>query len=670
MLNEISPPKIQGYASAPAIIANAASALRWRDPISVSAAAEKHRYLENLGGGYVGPWRNDLAPYLVRPMDCLSSGEWRLVVVMGPGQSGKSEIPNNWLLQSLIYDPADLIWCQADKAMMRDYVVRRIDDMIALSPELRRLQRVDRSANNIFSKHFKGAWIWFIWPVSSQMRSRPAPRFVVDDFDDVPPDIDGQGDAITLLSARQTTFEGRAVGFVASSPSLGANAGIEPLVGEGTDERFWWRCAECGEYFAADFDKQLRFKGHSAGEPAAAGEGTPEEARSTAHVVCPNNGCIVEPQHKGEMLSRGLWVARGQTVTAKGKLKGALAECSIASFRIDGLIGFSSWGELAEVWRRSDLAFIARQDEGPRRAFWNTRGGKNYTSLLATAAPVAAADLEVRGETYKLGSIPHGPIVLTAAVDVQRNRFEVMVKGWAEGFESWIVDRFAILQLDDGRTKIDPAHYPEHWGVLLEKVIWRRYETAEGVAVPILNTAIDTGGIEGVSTNAARFWYTARSAGVANGCITLVKGGNNPKARILPPPTYMETDVRGRAKKRGPRLWVPNVNAIKDIINVRLHRPEPGPGFIHMPADLDEAYLHEMTAEEKEGAFWKKVGAHNETLDLEVYNIVAAMRWAGERADMGWVPESYRVPESTATKQPPTARPSRKARTVSRWMRR
>lgn len=40
----------------------------------------------------------------------------------------------------------------------------------------------------------------------------------------------------------------------------------------------------------------------------------------------------------------------------------------------------------------------------------------------------------------RLGFVPEGVRFLTAAVDVQANRFEFMVRGWAVDGESYIID--------------------------------------------------------------------------------------------------------------------------------------------------------------------------------------------------------------------------------------
>jgi phage terminase large subunit GpA-like protein len=610
------------------------------EKLTVAEAAEKYRILDNKGGGYCGPWRFDLAPYLYRPHSCLTDDLYRIVVIMGPAQSGKSEVANNWLLHSAITSPASMIWLQADRAIMGDYVREKIDPMIELSPELRSRLLTDVGSDNVYRKAFRGRMIVnFIWPVGSQLRMRSSPRFVIDDYDDVPDDIGGQGDALTLLGGRQTTFEGREKGFVTSSPSLGKNDGIEALTARGTDERLHVACVECGERFILDSD-QLTYEKTD----------TPMAAERSAMVVCPVNGCLIEPRRKAELVRTGVWAGPQQMVMPDGRIEGDAKETDIASFRIDGLFGFASWARLAGLKRAAELTFEQTQDEGELRGIVNTRFGKNYVSQIAGLVPIEADSLTARvdGSEYEIGTVPDWVKCLTAAVDVQGNRFEVLVVGWGEGWRTARIDRFPILAIDDGETKIDPSGRPEHWGVLLSRVMWRRYPMAgkPEFTMPILCTAIDTGGEDGVTDNAFAFWSTAMRAGVPPTAVTLIKGGNNPKGRLLPPPT-VDAKRKGAPGDPDPELFVPNVNRIKSMIDVRLRRTVPGPGYMDYPRGFAREYLDETTAETRSGDLWERPrGRANETLDLEVYNIVVTIRLGGADSSLAWVP-AWAAPKET-----------------------
>lgn len=599
--------------------------------------AARHRRLRNPGGGYSGPWDSAIAPHLNKPMRGLSDPLVAEVDVMGGSQAGKTEIGNNWLAWQIDIDPADTIVCQSDKAMAQEFSEKRVGQLLSDHARLREKQLPEQGADNIFRKMFRGMNLYNIWPVAAQFRQRPVPRGWLDEYDQYDDDIEGQGDALQLLFGRQTTFEGREKVLVTSSPSRPDGSGIEARVEGGTNERWHWPCPHCGEHFSPETDKHLKFRR----------EGTADDAAASAHLVCPANGCIIEPREKRAMHARGVWLQPHQSISADGVIAGEPSANRRWSFRFDGLFGFLSWGALAREWFEAEREFEARQDESKLVAFWNTRIGKNYRSKLAEAPRTTTEELLNRVEEgWRLGTVPAGVRVLTGAIDVQKGRFVCAVWGWAENGESWLVDRFEYFQAPDGLSALDPASYLEHWQVLMP-LFQRRWPMAAdpAVTVPVLGWALDTGGEAGVHDNAYKFWTSARGLGVTGHQLTLIKGGNTLEGPLLSA-SLLEKKTKGGPRKTGVQLWIPNVHKLKDVLDARLRRTKPGAGYVHLPEGLAEPQVAEFTAEEKHKGKWVKIRARNEMIDLYVYGSVVLLRpgHAQQRVDMGWVPEWARVP--------------------------
>lgn len=585
----------------------------------------------------------DALPPLAEIMDALSDPETAEVGDMGPAQAGKSEIGLAFIGWSIEHDPADFLVCQPDKSLMQDFVIRRINPLIANTPALKSQLLPTPNADNIFLKQFRGMLLTSIWPVGSQFRARPVPRGWLDDYDQYDDDIDGtgqsqgQGSAIKLLDGRMTTFEGRDTKLVSSSPAREDGGGIEAFIDGGTDERLMPLCPSCGERIELDIRRDLKFT-----------RATPEEADGSAHVVCPESGCILEPGDRRKLLdscknlpNRG-WVAKHPE---RGKRR--------RTFRRDGLLAFTSWGKLAREWRDAEIAWEARQDESGLRAFFNVKGGQNYRSVLSGEKPIASDELAKRREAeFRLGTVPAGVKVLTVQVDVQHDRFELGCVGWGEGLESWLVDRWALHALDDGLTGLRPFNQPEHWAVLLP-LFSRTWPLADpgsdpgqaAMSPPPLTVAVDTGGSDQAAEGAKRFFEMARAMGVHPSRVTLIKGGNNPGGKLMPPAQFADQKLKGGPKRNSARLWMPNVHALKNILDARLRRETPGPGYVHLPGDLDVEHVEEITAEQLEKGKWKKVRARNETLDILIYAIASLLRppFAGSRSDMKWVPKDFRV---------------------------
>lgn len=580
----------------------------------------------------------DALPFLAEIMDALGDPETSQVTDMGPAQGGKSMIGEAWIGFTVDRRPEPFLMVQPDKAAAEAFVKLRINELVRQVPVVKAALLPDASADNMHLKLFRGMYLGAAWPVKSQIRQRPYCNVWADDFDAIPPDIEGEGGLLGLLDGRQTTFEGRETTLVSSSPAQDG-AGIEALVERGTDERLQPVCPSCGERIELNIRRDLKFDA----------SGTVDEAEATAHVVCPASGCILEPSARRELLAslrdlpnRG-FVAANKTASKRHR-----------SFRRDGLLAFTSWPKLARQWRAAQLAWDLRQDENELRAFFNVKGGQNYRSQLSGEKPVEAKDLKDRLERHwRLGTVPKGPRVLNIVVDAQHDRFECAAIGTAAGRETWIIDRFAIHVLDDGLTGVKPFVHKEHWKVLLP-LFDRKYPMVDGAGnvvghAPVLSVAVDTGGSDregDQATEGAKYFFAAaRVLGVQANRITLLKGGSNPNGKLMPPGQFADQKLKGGGKRSSARLWIPNVHKIKNAIDARLRRTVAGPGYVHLPHDIEEEHLLELTAEELVNGKWTKRRRRNETWDHLVYGEAAILKppFAQSQAHMRWIPRGYGI---------------------------
>lgn len=71
------------------MIAASAGGIRPPERLTVAQAAERYRHLNNPGS-YVGYWDNTLAPYLVEPMEVLTSQDYIGMIFAGPARTGKA----------------------------------------------------------------------------------------------------------------------------------------------------------------------------------------------------------------------------------------------------------------------------------------------------------------------------------------------------------------------------------------------------------------------------------------------------------------------------------------------------------------------------------------------------------------------------------------------------
>jgi phage terminase large subunit GpA-like protein len=668
---EQGPPR---FAVAGPVVAAALAEMRFPERISISEAARRHRVLDNPGA-YSGPWSespHDLR-FAERAMDALASeSSYREVAVMGPSQTAKSEVGNNWQLHTVLYDPADMMFVMPDRTAIDEYVKTQWNKMLELTrpyasaagtiPDLKARQLDGPSADNINLKQFRVCSLFFRWPTGPTFRAKPIARGRLDDYDDIPQDIGDQGDPLSLMLGRSGSFSayGGVKVYVNSTPKLGRKRGIEAIVAGGTDERWYVDCLACGEPFALDTEERLHFDR----------TGTPAQAAASAMVVCtdPECGGFHVQSDKAALMATGRWVGRGETAVSRrvhpeGK-SGELVDTHRLSQRWDGLMGMRRWADIAMDWRTAELAFENEQDEAPLKTFYQTVIGKNYTARGTGAEGPTESELVKRAKTarHRFGTVPREARCVVMAVDQAINRFEVAAWAFGPGYRAWLVDRFSIVNCGD--EPLRPFTRPEHFAVLHPRVLARRYPVAghPDLLVKPLGTVLDTGGMDGATDNAFAWWHSMVKGDLGSGrppvpatAITLFKGGNNPRGRLLPPPTVdAKRQIKGAPQCE---LFMPNVTRLKDMADVGLRRDDGGAGSIVFPGDVDRhgelvaaQYIAEMKAETKEGEVWvRPPNTPNETLDLYVMARTLLLRLGGVDHSFDWVPAWARPPRETAS---------------------
>ncbi|MBD8548017.1 terminase gpA endonuclease subunit [Sphingomonas sp. CFBP 8760] len=656
------------FGNARLAIRRAVAEVRFPEKITPIEAANRHRHLRNPGA-YSGPWRDSPEPmqHLVEPTNNLAmTSTYAIIAVIGPSQMGKSEVGNNWQVHSVIYDPADMAFYAPTKELTASYVTTQINKLLEECEDVSARQLGTASADNIYLKQFRGCDWHFLWPTGPNFRARPFSRGRLDDYDDFDDDIGDQGDAVSLFEGRTTSFQGYGWKlYVNSSPKKGPKRGIEPLVVSGTSKRWWVDCQKCSEPFEMAWERLSFERG-----------GTALQAAETAELCCPTCGGAHKQADKPALMATGRWVGKGEdavswsTGSNSGKI-GDLEPNSIDSYWWDGTFGLAPWSSLARQYRTAELRFEDHQDEGPLKSFFQTKVGRNYVARSTGDAPVTEDMLVARAKqsTYSIRQVPDGVVALTATVDLGVDRFSVMIVGHGVGNRAWIIDRFDILTLGDGITKVEPFARREHWSVLYDKVLRRKYplQRDSSLLVPIFCTGVDTGGSDDATDNAYAWWHDMVTGSVKQArkpvpatAITLLKGGNRPNGRLLPAPTVdAKRQVKGAPECE---LFVPNVNRVKIMADHRMRRPLKGPGFIDLPREFAEPahskHVAELRAEEQvEGIFVKPEGVRNESWDLLVYSIVVMLRLVGLDQNLGRVPAWARPPRpaAPAIAEPPTA---------------
>lgn len=639
------------------LVIEAAASARPPERLSVSEAAARYRYLNNPGS-YVGPWLNETVPYLVEPMDVLQSPDFTGMVFAGPAQTGKTDMALNWLTYSVMCDPADLMIVQTSNITARDFSIRRIDRLHRHSPEVGR-QIAPGQGDNVFDKSYRNGMLMTLsWPSINELSGKPIPRLWLTDFDRMPEDVDGEGNAFDLARKRATTFRSFGMcaaesspGFVVDNPKWKRRTpheapptrGILSLYNRGDRRRWYWRCIDCHNWFEPSFSIMQW--------PDSADF---MESAEQATVACPHCGGEYhhEPRDgrpgKHELNRNGRWLRDGMRWVGDQQV-GTPIRSSIASFWMKGVAAaFSDWKTLVFNYLTAEEEYAQSQSEEALKTTINTDQGEPYLPK-ARSNDRSPEVLQARAFDFGQREVPAPVRFLIACIDLQKNSFVVQIHGIADNKDIYVIDRFSIrkskrVDEDGERLWVNPGAHPEDWLLLVEEVLNRSYPLADGSGrhMAIRMTMCDSAGREGFTANAYSFFKWLRSGPDEKATeeekalwkpnlaarFMLLKGASTVTAPRL---AVTFPDSQRKDRNAGARGEIPvaiiNTNTLKDMVDKRLDRVEPGGRFCFSSV-LDANFFIELTVEIKDarkGVWVNPKDYRNESWDLLTYCLAATL---------------------------------------------
>lgn len=561
--------------------------------------AETYRYVDR--GARKGKWSNDTNPMLTEPMACADNPLVREIVIQKPVQWGGSEVGNNIIGKRIHQDPTEIIWCAEKEDKATAWTQESFDAMVRVTPELRRLISRKPEENNQKYKGFPGGGLYIVWATSpAELSSRPARIIVFDEKAAYKPT--NEGDAVSILKERQTTYEGDELTLIISTPRECDCFSENDTCGDvthdyvrGDQREYYVPCPHCSEF------QTLKFGGKDTAFGLKWDADTPE----SPYYICEHCSAVIEEFDREDMLLAGRWVAHAPFN-------------GVASFKSNQLYSpFVSWGAIVTKF------YEARG---------NVKKYQAFTNLILAEAWKPIEQIEYEDLTWKLetypAAVPPGVLLLTAGVDVQKDRIECEVVGWGKDHESWSIDYkvffgspgIEISPDDDAEDDADAEPLSSVWDALAE-FLMQSFPSTGPMPFRVQCCCIDSGYLATTvykfcKRYAAKRWYA-------------VKGMSDPFKPLISKPT-----LSGRNPKV--HLFPIGTNAAKDDIFAALQVPTPGPAFCHFPDRQpynEDAHMKQLASERmvthvRQGRTYRtyeKVGANvrNEALDVRVYATAA-----------------------------------------------
>jgi phage terminase large subunit GpA-like protein len=573
--------------------------------LRVSQWADENRVLTSEASAEPGNWRTSRAPYQREIMDVIADRSVEVVVFSKSSQVGATEIINNVIGYYIAQDPSPILVLQPTLDMARTWSKDRLAPMLKSSPALAGKVKEPRSRdseNTVLHKKFPGGNLSVVGANSaSSLASRPVRILLCDEVDRYPDSAATEGDPIQLAIKRTQTFWNRKI-LMASTPTIDGVSRIQ-AAWETSDKRFYFvPCPHCEEMQKLEW-KHVHWD---------------DDNPDSVHYVCVHCGAVIEEKEKIKMLDQGEWRASEETNR-------------VAGFHISELYSpWSTWQSMVETFLE------VKKHPEQLKTFINTALGEVWRDQ---GDKIESNHLMTRRENYDASLIPDDVLVITAGCDIQKDRIEVQVIGWALDSQSYVVE-YHIL-----------------WGETAHKDVWddldtflkSQYKKENGSTLKIACTTIDSG----YQTQAVYNFCL----GKINRRIFAIKGMSTAGKLIAGKATRV-------GKQRVPLIPV-GTDTAKEVIFSWMQVDEVSPGYIHFPSDVDEEYFNQLTSEKRVITFvkgqkkliFKPIRTRNEALDTFVYCLAAfhILRPNLERIAEVGVKETKRTPpvESHGFKRPP-----------------
>jgi phage terminase large subunit GpA-like protein len=572
----------------------AALAVGFTVPEKVDAAT----WAENVGfvlpdgelAGYEIDW--SLTPYSRNVLKMLHQVSY--IAIRKSSQTGLTTAGIAWLGAMIDLEPNNALCVQSTMPKAREFSELKLTPSFSGTPALRAKVREERQNSKRASTSTKKRYGPFALTIcggnsAADLSGGTYKYILADDIDQYPQDLDGQGEPMGLIRARQKSFlaSGTWKRMVLGTPTLKGSSRSDAAFMNGDQRYLHLKCPHCGTEQKLTFDR-LQY------EPGN---------QPNAHMVCVQ-GCVIEETEKAAMVQEacaandgmGRWITENE-------------DGLYPSYHIDAL------HSLLETWDSIVLDYqAAKGDTLNMQVFYNTTLGLPYEE---TGEGLAAPKLHEARGPHNVGSLPKGMLLATAGVDVQGNRLEYGVYAWGPSSVAGTVDGALI---DFGIIEGDPQD-DKTWRAL-DEILSRTYENDTH------RTGIDLTGVDSGYLSQRVYRYTAGRHDV-----NAVDGRHDPLMPANGTPVNRPFRNAAGHVVGGAMLHPVGAFSLKKEVLTALGRTiseETQPGTTRYPMDADIGYFEQMTAEtlvtrtkrstREASQIWvKKEGQANEALDIAVY---------------------------------------------------
>ena len=557
--------------------------------------AAENRYLPAGQSEYPGKIDHSIAPHMIEICDCFhpSSGITQ-VSVMKSTQSLATTSIEHAMGHAIKHGLHNILYIISSKNIAKVRSSAAIDVLIDnsgladyIKPLSERMKR--KTADNTFYKELRGGrrLMMTSWNSIGDAKSLTWSFIIMDEIDEAPAELKGQGDPEKIFAGRGKTVRNLKIAKI-STPTT-TTGKIAKNFYEGDQRYYNVPCPHCGEFQVLDIKGMGRDYGLTADSEKI--DGVVQIIPESVAYICKFCKALFYEYQKRDIMLQGKWIPTARPVNP-----------AYRSYHISNLMSpvmFYTWTRAMQEFAETDFG----RDVLRFKNFMIDVMGKPWE---VRTEGTSWGDVETRGEDYPLGVVPRGGMIITAGVDIQKSWIELVAVAWGEGLEAWIIDHQKFL--GETFSLSNPV-----WTELQKFITNKRYQLGDN-SLRIAMTGIDSGynpqrddsEIEGTNEHIV-YKFVSQTPN----CIAL-RGNDKMKDALIKEVKAFSTSLRTRFDVA--------VSDFKDEIFSKLNRDTSSPGSIHFSRDLSRNFFRgfcsEVYAETKPGQFnWKKIYERNEPLD-------------------------------------------------------
>lgn len=459
--------------------------------ISTIEWARKYRIVTSKESSFgIGNFDPNLTPYMEYVYDCLDNPYIPNISAMKSARIAWTETLNNYRGKRIHISPTSMMLGFATREAARTFAKGKWSEFIKNIPVLRDIvdSGVAENKKSLFDYTFPHGALKLVTLGSiSNQKSDNYEYIEIEEPDDAKDDVKGQGDTFANLKERQKLVPITRKKFIfGGTPTFKDFSRVEKAILASNQLVFKACCHECNELIPMDgssFDHIHYDEFQDRKIDEVYGKYNPE----TAVFLCPScktpwdfeqkKANIIEGKkygftdHTGNF-SKG-WHPKKPEIT---EVFGFLFSEMLSPFPA------SDFKELAKAKILAEIE-LAKGNEAPMKSYTNNKKGLPYASGVSAMEVEEMKELRLN---YPEHIVPMEGLILTAGIDVQDNRFALIIRAWGRNNNSWLVSWKEIF--GDVKNQDDLI-----WTNILEETLEKEFLHASGKKIKLSAVSIDSG---------------------------------------------------------------------------------------------------------------------------------------------------------------------------------